>query len=424
MMSRAAAAFLLALSATAGAQSAAADLPPIKVSSSNAVPGCATPGRLMAFLKSRNSHIEARYDDLASEYLRHGEALAIRWDIAFFQMLVETGNLSYTGDVKPQQNNFAGLGATGGGERGESFKDISTGVRAHLEHLLLYAGEHVSNPVAERTRKVQEWGVLTKWHKTIKGPVTFTQMSRQWAPGARSYVRDITGTADAFFAGPCKERDPSPELLAAARGKERAADAQPASAAAPAAVASISGTSQPAAQPRQSPLKSKEQRSGLGTPTAGQTATASAGQQPETKAAESTNAAAPAITILNAAKSGTPADAGSDARENAERLAESDAAVQTASAADAASRGGAATATAPQAKCHVWTASYGGQKAIIIKATGDKSVDYTVLEVNEGKEKREADAYIAAYAKGGQTMGEFESQNKALDKAFELCPEG
>jgi hypothetical protein len=34
------------------------------------------------------------------------------------------------------------------------------------------------------------------------------------------------------------------------------------------------------------------------------------------------------------------------------------------------------------------------------------------------------DAYIAAYAKGGESVGAFTSQSKALDKAFELCPEG
>jgi len=47
-----------------------------------------------------------------------------------------------------------------------------------------------------------------------------------------------------------------------------------------------------------------------------------------------------------------------------------------------------------------------------------------VLDVNEGAEKREADAYINAYAKGGQSVGEFSSQAQALEKAFELCPEG
>jgi hypothetical protein len=47
-----------------------------------------------------------------------------------------------------------------------------------------------------------------------------------------------------------------------------------------------------------------------------------------------------------------------------------------------------------------------------------------VLDVNEGAEKREIEAYIAAYARGGQSIGEFGNQSLALDKAFELCPEG
>ena len=75
-------------------------------------------------------------------------------------------------------------------------------------------------------------------------------------------------------------------------------------------------------------------------------------------------------------------------------------------------------------KCRVWTASYGGQKALIIRSVIDKVVNYTVLDVNEGAEKREADAFISAYAKDGAIAGEFGSQTQALDKAFELCPEG
>ncbi len=41
-------------------------------------------------------------------------------------------------------------------------------------------------------------------------------------------------------------------------------------------------------------------------------------------------------------------------------------------------------------------------------------MNYTVLDVNEGTEKREADAYISAYAKGGEAVGEFQSQSQAL----------
>ena len=121
---------------------AAADLPDILAGPRNQVPECVTPGRLTAYLRLRNPQLDSRYDTIATEYMRHGEMLGVRWDFAFYQMIVETGALSYWrgnrhGDVKPSQNNFAGLGATGKGERGESFTDIGSGVRAHLEHLVL-----------------------------------------------------------------------------------------------------------------------------------------------------------------------------------------------------------------------------------------------------------------------------------------------
>ena len=83
----------------------------------------------------------------------------------------------------------------------------------------------------------------------------------------------------------------------------------------------------------------------------------------------------------------------------------------------------AANTVAPKS-CRVWTASYGGQKALIIKSISATHVNYTVLDVNDGQERREADAYIAAYAKGGEMVGSYADQTKALAKAFQLCPEG
>ena len=114
--------------------------------------------------------------------MRHGENLKIRWDYAFFQMMLETNALKYTGDVHWKQNNFAGLGATGGGVKGERFRTVSDGVRAHLEHLLIYAGVYVDNPVADRTRKIQKWKVLAKWQRTIKRPMTYRDIGVKWAP--------------------------------------------------------------------------------------------------------------------------------------------------------------------------------------------------------------------------------------------------
>src|SRR5262249_42989914 len=97
---------------------------------------------------------------------------------------------------------------------------------------------------------------------------------------------------------------------------------------------------------------------------------------------------------------------------------------RTASAAAAAAKPVAPPPPANAQKCRVWTASYGGQKALIIRSIVDKIVNYTVLDVNEGAETREVEAFISAYAKDGAVAGEFASQTQALDKAFELCPEG
>ena len=51
----------------------------------------------------------------------------------------ETGYLQYGGDVKPEQYNFAGIGAIGNGVPGESFENVQIGLRAQVQHLKAYA---------------------------------------------------------------------------------------------------------------------------------------------------------------------------------------------------------------------------------------------------------------------------------------------
>lgn len=77
--------------------------------------------------------------DVVPFYKRQGDRLGIRWGYAVAQMIKETGYLTYGGDVKAEQNNFAGIGAVGGGARGASFSTQEEGVLAHLEHLFAYA---------------------------------------------------------------------------------------------------------------------------------------------------------------------------------------------------------------------------------------------------------------------------------------------
>ena len=424
---------LLSFSVLATPANAGADLPPVKISDSNAVAECATPGRLMSFIKARNPALDAKFESIATEYMRHGEDLKIRWDYGFFQMLVETGFLTFTGDVTPDQNNFAGLGTTGGGVKGEKFKDVSSGARAHLEHLAMYSGEKIENPVAERTKNIQDWEVLTKWQKTIKGPMTFAHLAKQWAPTTRSYASDIKAVADRFTNGPCKDADPNPEMVAEARGEK------------PGAAAAKVKTAE--AAPAQAMTKgdelAKRANDEARAEGAGKT---SLGAGTFAAAASATLAPSPEVKILNATPAAEPAQS-AEATQVTAATADAAAPVATAGKVEMASltsigkagiKPDAKPETKPEAevkdakadkpasgKCKVFTASYGGEGAVIVKAMIDKVINYTVLHVNEGSEKREADAYIAAYAKGGETVGsEFKNQDQALDKAFELCPEG
>jgi hypothetical protein len=456
-------AFCVLLTGAAHASVAAAsDLPDIKISAHNTVPQCATPGRLMAFLRERNPALDARFDTIAAEYMRSGERLGVRWDYAMFQMVLETGGLTFMhgkkpGLVKAQQNNFAGLGATGPGEPGESFPDVATGVRAHLEHVLLYSGQHVDNPVAERTRKVQDWGVLTSWQQGFKRPISYADLGAKWAPGDKSYGRMIAAIAERFYQGACQKPDPQPELLAETRGQPsaRLATLEPPPEADPPAER-ITGTELARRAIEDGKKNGNEQRSGLG---AGNFASAALlpfrllnsqiseppAAQPQVSAAPAVEAPAAttapvtktaavvppaAVATVTPKAAATPPIAKPGLDKRADRAADktADKAADKAKVELASAAGSAKALSAPapekSGKCRVWTASYGGQKAMIIRSLIDQVVNYTVLDVNEGTESREAEAFIAAYAKGGLVAGEYANQNQALDKAFELCPEG
>ena len=192
-------------------------LPEIRTSAKNRVPPCVTPERLMHFLRSRHETLPVRYVDIGRYYRDHGERLGVRWDYAFFQMLLETNYLKFRtstgkGDVDPRQNNFAGLGTTGGGVPGEAFPDVSTGVLAQIQHLVAYSGERVEQPVGRRTRDMQD-GIIHK-SRALKRPVTFRDLTWRWAMDRR-YGASIESIADRFRDAYCSGKPLDPEIIAA-----------------------------------------------------------------------------------------------------------------------------------------------------------------------------------------------------------------
>lgn len=181
-------------------------IPEIRMHEGNRVPACVTPARLMRYLATRNSDLLPQFRDIARLYKQHGEALRVRWDYAFFQMLIETNFLTYKtgsgkwGDVNPRQNNFAGIGTTGGGVPGDTFPDVSTGVLGQMQHLVAYSGEMVDNPVAKRTREKQD--DIVSLSRSLKRPVTFRDLARRWAVD-RKYAQSIESIAERYRAAHC-----------------------------------------------------------------------------------------------------------------------------------------------------------------------------------------------------------------------------
>lgn len=77
----------------------------------------------------------------------------VRPELLYAQVMIETGNLRFGGDVLPEQCNFGGLGATGNGVRGLSFDTVLKGLRAQALHLRAYAGYE---PLTVDPSKAQE----------------------------------------------------------------------------------------------------------------------------------------------------------------------------------------------------------------------------------------------------------------------------
>jgi hypothetical protein len=76
---------------------------------------------------------------VAPVYIDEAQLEGVNHDVAFAQMVLETGWLQFKGVVTPQMNNFCGLGALSAANNGLSFPDERTGIKAHIQHLKAYA---------------------------------------------------------------------------------------------------------------------------------------------------------------------------------------------------------------------------------------------------------------------------------------------
>jgi hypothetical protein len=104
--------------------------------------GFVPPNEMAAFLLESNPDAESEFiEELVYIYSEESAVEGVNSDVAFAQMCLETGFLRFGGLVTADMNNFCGLGAIGPVERGLSFANPRTGVRAHIQHLKAYATE-------------------------------------------------------------------------------------------------------------------------------------------------------------------------------------------------------------------------------------------------------------------------------------------
>ncbi|MFB3170372.1 SPOR domain-containing protein [Neobacillus sp. 179-C4.2 HS] len=136
--------------------------------------------QMNAYVRTINSNAPL----LGEYYKTFGEYYGIRGDVAFAQALQETGYFRFTGDVRGSQNNFAGIGATGGGARGASFNTPEEGVLAHLQHLYAYA---TTEALPDKYPLVDP-----RFHLVNRGSApTWTALNGKWAVPGTTYGQSI-----------------------------------------------------------------------------------------------------------------------------------------------------------------------------------------------------------------------------------------
>lgn len=133
-----------------------------------------------------NPNLNVSAEEIVAYYYEEGSREGIRPDVAFAQALKETGFFRYGGDVIPEQNNYCGLGTTGGGVKGEFFSSPRIGVRAHIQHLLAYSStRRPTMPVVD-----PRYGIVRQAYgsRTLG---TWQDLNGRWAVPGNYYGQEI-----------------------------------------------------------------------------------------------------------------------------------------------------------------------------------------------------------------------------------------
>ncbi|MCL2501453.1 MAG: N-acetylmuramoyl-L-alanine amidase [Defluviitaleaceae bacterium] len=145
-----------------------------------------TAEQLAAFLISKNPEpkINCTALELARFFITEGNIEGVRGDIAFCQSILETGWFKYGGQVLPEQNNYAGIGAVNNSPVGAGawFDSPLIGVRAQIHHLKAYAStEPPKQPNASPRAHLVTKGIAPCWE----------DLNGRWAVPGTTYGQSI-----------------------------------------------------------------------------------------------------------------------------------------------------------------------------------------------------------------------------------------
>lgn len=143
----------------------------------------ATVEQAQKWAQSREAH--QRLIDIAPVYWKYGEMTGIRPEVLYAQSAIETNFGHFTGQVKPEDNNWAGIYKKESNLENEgdyeSFTDPEDGVRGHFNHVIAYIG---LTPVGEPHGRY-DLVLEQPWAGTIE---YIEELSGRWSPQADYHV--------------------------------------------------------------------------------------------------------------------------------------------------------------------------------------------------------------------------------------------
>ena len=164
--------------------------------------------QMRTYINNVNPSVPESVTKMIPYYIIEGAAEGVRGDVAFAQSCLETGNFTFKNSaVTLDQNNFAGMGVTKNGMKGNSWDTPQMGIRAQIQHLKAYATSEapVNECVDPRYRYVSKGSAeYVEWLGQKENP-----NGKGWAAG-KGYGENILRILKAVCETDAEEKSTVP----------------------------------------------------------------------------------------------------------------------------------------------------------------------------------------------------------------------